>query len=58
MFVLQASNGKFYTGRAGEGWVGERAEAFSMGEGEAARKAELFNGRSALTGLTFQAVQK
>lgn len=58
MFVLRASNGKFYTGRAGEAWVGERAEAFAMGEGEAARKAEQFNGRARLTGLTFEAVQK
>lgn len=53
-FVLKASDGRFYTGRAGEVWVGARAEAFVMGEGEAARKAELFNRRSVLTGLTFE----
>jgi hypothetical protein len=57
-FVLVASKGSqehFYSGRAGEAWVSPIAsEAFRMGEGEAARKAELFNGRSVLHGLTFQ----
>jgi len=44
----------FYTGRAGEGWVSsDRTEAFSLGAGEAEHKADLFNKRTALTGLTF-----
>lgn len=55
MFVLKTQTGKFYTGRAGEGWVGEKAEAFAYaGYGEACAKQELFNKRSVLTGLQFQ----
>lgn len=54
MFVLVSTAG-VYTGKAGSGWVSEYAqEAFVMGEGEARRKADLFNGRSALTGLTWR----
>lgn len=54
MFVLSTTAG-FYTGRAGPAWVdANRAEAFTFAtRGEAQRKAALFNGRSALHGLTF-----
>lgn len=62
-FILTAyRNGQavgVYTGKAGDAWVSAHAsEAFAMGEGEASRKAELFNGRSVLTGLTFAAAQQ
>ena len=53
MFILRASNGKFYNGRAGEGWLGERADAFKMGKGEAEHKANSFNGMTLLHRLTF-----
>lgn len=46
----------FYTGRAGEGWLGPRSEAFTMGEGEAKRKAEIFNRMTAAHGFTFWVV--
>lgn len=51
MFVLSCSAG-FYTGRAGQAWVGADAFAFAT-RGEADRKAALFNGRAVLHGLTF-----
>ena len=45
----------YYTGRAGEAWVSaDRSQAFSLGAGEAQRKAALFNSRAILTGLTFE----
>lgn len=59
--LLQASSPAgpvFYTGRAGPAWVSaDRAEAFALGAGEAAHKAELFNRRTVLTGLTFTVVE-
>lgn len=51
MFVLSSKAG-FYTGRAGQSWVGAEAFTFATRE-EADRKAALFNGRSVLHGLTF-----
>lgn len=57
MFVLRASNGKFYNGRAGDAWLSDaKSEAFTMGAGEAAHKAALFNSRTVLHGLTFEVV--
>lgn len=58
MFILRASNGKFYNGRAGEGWLGKRADAFTMGEGEAQHKANSFNGMTPIHGLTFSVERK
>lgn len=53
MFVL-VSNSKFYTGRAGDGWLSSNSyEAFVYGKGEAERKAEVMNRMSALHGQTF-----
>ena len=56
---VQASNGTFYTGRAGAGWLSaNKAEAFAYSSEGAARKAELFNVNSGpLCGLTFKAVE-
>jgi len=54
MFVLVANNGKAYTGRAGEGWVGDRTEAFTYSKEGAERKAALFNQATCLHGLTFK----
>lgn len=59
MFVLRASNGNFYNGRAGSAWLSaDKAEAFAMGEGEASRKCDLFNSRTVLHGLTFEVVAR
>ena len=54
-YAVQASNGKFYTGRAGEGWLGD--EAFTYGKEGAEYKAALFNRNTLLHGLTFKAVE-
>lgn len=55
-YAIQASNGKFYTGRAGEGWLGSEAFTYSL-EG-AQRKAEMFNHfNGPLCGLTFKVVE-
>lgn len=55
-YAVQASNGKFYTGRAGDGWLGEAPFTYSR-EG-AERKAALFNvNNGPLCGLTFKAVE-
>lgn len=55
-YAVQASNGKFYTGRAGEGWLGEAAFTYSREGAEA--KAALFNKNNGpLCGLTFKAVE-
>jgi hypothetical protein len=57
MFVLRTVVGSYYTGRAGAGWVSAfKSEAFTMGEGEAHRKAELFNRRANLTGFLWEVV--
>lgn len=55
MFNLRTACGKFYTGKAGDGWTSaDKAEAFGYaGRGEADRKAAQFNKASALHGLTF-----
>lgn len=47
----------YYTGRAGSGWVSQSlADAFKYTDWQATlRKAQLFNSRTALTGLTFEA---
>ena len=59
--VLEATNARgefvYYTGRAGEGWVSSdvrEAFGFTSVLGEARR--DLFNGRSAMHGLTFELV--
>lgn len=57
MFVLRTTTGLFYNGKAGAAWVsGDKSEAFAMGEGEAARKRDLYNSRSILHGLVFEVV--
>ena len=56
MFSLRTTSGLFYNGRAGSAWVGQKADAFAMGEGEAARKCALFNSRTSLHGLVFEVV--
>jgi hypothetical protein len=57
MFIL-SSGDKFYTGRAGDGWLSlDRNEAFTYGPMEAARKAEMFNRMSALHKQTFTPVE-
>lgn len=59
MFVLRTTSGLFYNGKAGPAWVSDdKSEAFAMGEGEAARKCELFNSRTILHGLTFEVVAR
>lgn len=57
MFVLRTTVSTFYTGRAGQGWTSPMpSEAFCFTtRQEADRKAALFNGRTVLHGLTFQA---
>lgn len=59
-FAIQASNGKFYTGRAGEGWLSANAvEAFTYTYEGAERKAEMFNKNNGpLCGLTFKVVEQ
>lgn len=57
--ALDASGNEFWwTGKAGAAWVSrDRADAFVGFTLEGARrKAALFNGRSAITGLHFVAV--
>ena len=59
-FVLAATNAEnqqvYYTGRAGPEWVSTNyPDVFRMSASEAAHKVRLFNGRTALTGLTFNA---
>lgn len=57
MFALITTSGLYYNGKAGSAWVcANKAEAFGMGEGEAARKRDLFNSRTVLHGLTFNVV--
>jgi hypothetical protein len=57
-FAILASNGKFYTGRAGTGWLGEKAEAFAYGLEGAEAKAALFNKLNGpLCGLTFSVAE-
>lgn len=58
MFIIKASNGKFYNGKAGQGWLGDRAEAFTYSENEAQRKANSFNGMTPIHGLTFSVEPK
>lgn len=56
--AVQASNGKFYTGRAGHGWLGEKVEAYTGDKQWAEYKADLFNKNNGrLCGLTFKAVE-
>ncbi len=57
-FVLAATNAEnqqvYYTGKAGPEWVSKNyPDVFRMSAGEAEHKAQLFNGRTVLTGLTF-----
>ncbi len=48
------SNGQYFTGRAGEGWVSnDRCEAFPMTREYADRTMAQFNNTSRLHGLTF-----
>lgn len=55
MFVLRASNGHFYNGKAGAAWLSaDKVEAFTYSEAEASRKAAMFNRGSVLHGLTFE----
>lgn len=57
MFALITTSGLYYNGKAGSAWVsGDKSEAFGMGEGEAARKRDLFNSRAVLHGLIFEVV--
>jgi hypothetical protein len=60
IYAVKASNGKFYTGRAGDGWLSiNSVEAFTYSEEGAANKAELFNRNNGpLCGLTFKAVKQ
>lgn len=60
MFVLLASNGSFYNGKAGNGWLSANvSEAFDYSTREAAeRKAEMFNRATCLHGLTFTAEKR
>lgn len=59
LFVLKATRADvevgYYTGRAGQAWVGTD-QVFKFGEAEAKRVAALYNSRSRLHGLTFEAV--
>lgn len=54
MFVLSSAS-KFYTGRAGDGWVSaDQSEAFTYSaRAEAERKAAQFNRMTALHGMSF-----
>ena len=59
MFVLLASNGHFYNGRAGDGWLSlDIEEAFTYSREGADRKAEAFNRATCLHGLTFEVVAR
>lgn len=52
--ILATQNGYYYTGRAGEGWLSPfKGEAFTMGEGEAKRKAETMNRMTPLHRVEF-----
>ncbi len=58
MFAVVANDGKaFYTGRAGDGWLGDKAEAFTYSREGAERKAAMFNENSRLHGYTFKVEQ-
>lgn len=56
--AVQASNGKFYTGKAGEGWLASAScKAFTYSQEGAEAKAATFNKYNGpLCGLTFKAV--
>lgn len=57
MFFVKASDGRYYTGRAGEGWLGPRSEAFMYKNRSAAEyKAAQFSKFSTVHGLTFKAL--
>lgn len=58
MFYLATTDGRFYTGKAGQDWVSvNRQSAFPFATiGEAQRRADMFNARTALTGLVFYTV--
>jgi hypothetical protein len=58
MFAVQATNGKFYTGKAGEGWLSDnKADAFGYSFDGAANVAARFNSNNGpLCGLTFRSV--
>lgn len=55
MFYLKTACGKYYTGRAGDGWVSDKqSEAFTYSVmGAALTKAASFNRNTRLHGLTF-----
>ncbi len=55
MFYLKTLCGKYYTGRAGDGWVSDKqSEAFIYSSrGAAERKAFSHNQYTRLHGLTF-----
>lgn len=54
MFVIAANNGKFYNGRVGEGWLGDKASAFTYSSRELAeRKANSFNGMTPIHKMRF-----
>lgn len=54
-FILATEDGKFYTGRAGDGWVSsQRKEAFDyLRMSNAEYKRDTFNRATCLHGLTF-----
>lgn len=56
MFVLKASNGKFYSGRAGS-WgeilIADKAQAFTYGREYAVERAAHFNKFTSVHGFTF-----
>lgn len=58
-YAVQASNGKFYNGRAGtwEQNLSAKSEAFLYGKEAAERKAAGFNAFSKLHGFTFIVVE-
>ena len=54
-YMLKASDGRYYNGKAGPAWLGSRSEAFRYSSRvEAERKAAMFNNASRLHGLTFE----
>lgn len=60
MFILRASNGNFYTGRAGDNWLSpSKTDAFTYSERPNAEwKQQTFNRATVLHGLTFTVVAR
>lgn len=58
MYAIKTQDGRYYNGRASNGWNGnltnDKAEAFQYGEAAAKFKVDTFNAYSKLHGFVFE----